>query len=87
MGMWPDVDRCPWPDALAFPNHLTVFDLVYVPSQTRLLQRAASAGARTIGGLGMLVHQGAAAFRLWTGLEPPLETLVEACGQVLGGER
>jgi shikimate dehydrogenase len=83
--MWPEVEQCPWPDDLAFPSHLTVLDLVYSPMQTKLLQRAASAGARTIGGLGMLVHQGAAAFRLWTGLEPPVETMYEACRQVLGG--
>jgi shikimate dehydrogenase len=78
LGTWPEVDQSPWPEDLAFPSHLTVFDLVYNPSQTKLLQRAAAAGARTIGGLGMLVHQGAMAFRLWTGLEPPVETMYKA---------
>lgn len=87
LGTWPEVDRSPWPEGLAFPGHLTVFDLVYNPPQTRLLQQAAAGGARTIGGLGMLVHQGAAAFRLWTGLEPPVETMYEACRRALGGER
>ena len=74
-----EVDQCPWPEDVAFPSHWTVCDLVYSPPQTELLQRAASVGATTIGGLGMLVHQGAAAFRLWTGLEPPVETMYEAC--------
>ena len=87
LGMWPEVDRSPWPEGLAFPGHLAVFDLVYNPPQTRLLQQAAAAGARAIGGLGMLVHQGAAAFRLWTGLEPPVEAMYEACRRALGGER
>ena len=87
LGTWPEVDRSPWPEGLALPGHLTVFDLVYNPSQTRLLQQAAAAGARAIGGLGMLVHQGAAAFRLWTGLEPPVEAMYEACHRALGGER
>ncbi len=74
-----EVDRCPWPEDLALPSRLTVFDLVYSPPRTKLLEKALSAGAKTIGGLGMLVHQGAAAFRLWTGIEPPVEAMYEAC--------
>jgi shikimate dehydrogenase len=52
-----------------------VVDLVYHPSVTPLLASAAAAGARTVGGLGMLVHQAAHQFRLWTGLEPPVEAM------------
>jgi len=49
-----------------------VFDIVYRPLRTKLLQDAASAGARTITGLDMLVHQGACSFTLWTGKKPPI---------------
>lgn len=87
VGMWPDINRCLWPETVPLPGYLTVFDLVYNPPQTKLLQRAAAAGARTISGLGMLVHQGAVAFQLWTGLEPPVEAMYEACRQLRGGER
>ena len=87
VGMWPAVEQCPWPDCVPLPGHLTVYDLIYRPSQTRLLEKASAAGARTIGGLGMLVHQGAAAFQLWTGLEPPVQTMYRACRQTLRGER
>lgn len=66
VGMWPHVDRSTWPDGVSIPAHLTVFDLVYSPLETRFLRQARRSGARTIDGLGMLVRQGALAFALWT---------------------
>jgi len=83
VGMWPEVARSVWPEDLALPSHLTVFDLVYNPRQTRLLQQAEAAGATGIGGLGMLVHQGAAAFELWTGEKAPVETMYAAAREAL----
>lgn len=55
-----------------------VYDIVYTPPKTRLLQAAAEKGCYTIGGLGMLVHQGAIAFEKWTGVNPPVETMRQA---------
>ena len=55
-----------------------VYDIVYTPPDTRLLQAAAEKGCHTIGGLGMLVHQGAIAFEKWTGVNPPVETMRQA---------
>lgn len=75
VGMWPHVEASPWPDALPLPAHLTVFDLVYQPRQTRLLRQAESAGARATGGLGMLLYQAALAFEMWTGEPPPVEVM------------
>jgi shikimate dehydrogenase len=83
VGMWPEVDRSPWPEDLAFPGHLTVFDLVYNPRQTKLLRKARAAGAKVIGGLGMLVHQGAVAFEIWAGKKAPVETMYEAASKAL----
>jgi len=84
VGMWPEVDKSIWPEDLPFPGHLTVFDLVYNPRQTTLLRQARRAGAKVIGGLGMLVHQGAVAFELWTGEKAPVETMYEAANKTLG---
>ena len=55
-----------------------VYDIVYTPPETRLLQVAAEKDCHTIGGLGMLVHQGAIAFEKWTGINPPVETMRQA---------
>jgi shikimate dehydrogenase len=60
-----------------------VVDLVYHPARTRLLVAAAEAGARTIGGLGMLVHQAGHAFHLWTGEAPPLAAMAESARRAL----
>ena len=56
------------------PAHL-VIDLAYGPSPTPLVAAASDRGARVVDGLEVLVHQGAASLRIWTGLDPPLETM------------
>jgi shikimate dehydrogenase len=66
VGMWPTVDASIWPGKVPIPSHLTVFDLVYNPLETRLLRLARQSGARAIDGLGMLVRQGALSFDMWT---------------------
>lgn len=58
-------------------GHIVV-DLVYGPTDTGLLVTARAAGARGIGGLGMLVHQAACSFTAWTGLEAPLDVMQES---------
>jgi shikimate dehydrogenase len=85
VGLWPEVDQSIWPEDLPFPDHLVVFDLVYNPRQTKLLRQAEAVGAKVIGGLGMLVHQGAAAFELWTGERAPVETMQAAASEALRG--
>lgn len=54
----------------------TVYDLIYTPRPTALLRDAAARGCRTIDGLEMLVQQGAAALRLWSGVATvPVEAM------------
>jgi len=83
VGMWPKVDECPWPEDVAFPEGATVYDMVYRPERTRLLEKAEAHGGRAIGGLGMLVRQGAAAFKIWTGEAAPVEVMLEAAREKL----
>lgn len=78
LGMSPKVADCPWGDDVPFPQCVTVYDMVYRPAQTMLLRKAEAHGGRAIGGLGMLVRQGAAAFTIWTGVEPPVEVMFQA---------
>jgi shikimate dehydrogenase len=84
VGMSPDVDRSPWPEDVPFPRDVVLYDLVYNPWFTRLMDQAESVGTRVIGGLGMLVWQGALAFELWTGLKPPVDVMAEAAREALG---
>lgn len=78
LGMHPDEEGCPLVSGEAFrPGQLAV-DLIYNPPQTRFLRLAAAAGAATQNGLAMLLHQGAAAFELWTKCTAPLEVMRRA---------
>lgn len=76
VGMHPKVDASVFDDK---PPKLTadtvVFDTVYNPLQTKLLQQAQAAGAKTISGLEMFVRQAAAQFCAWTNIDPPLATM------------
>jgi shikimate dehydrogenase len=58
----------------------TVVDLAYGPEETALVRAARAAGCEVVDGLEALVRQGAASFRLWTGLEPPVEVMRAALG-------
>lgn len=76
VGMSPNIGEAPIPAKLLKPG-LIVFDIVYNPIKTRLLREAEVAGAETIGGLDMLVWQGALAFEMWTGLKAPVKLMRE----------
>ena len=67
LGTFPNVNGSIWADNQDIPTHLVVYDLVYNPQETKLLQQAKRSGARAMGGLGMLVHQAALSFEFWTG--------------------
>ncbi len=60
------------------PPTCLVYDLVYNPLETPLLREAARAGAGTLGGIQMLVYQGAASFEMWTGKPAPVPVMLEA---------
>ncbi|MDI9393947.1 MAG: shikimate dehydrogenase [Euryarchaeota archaeon] len=74
LGMYPNTDAA-IATAEELHSGLIVFDIVYNPLETRLLREAKATGAKTISGVLMLVYQGAEAFRIWTGVEPPVELM------------
>jgi len=84
VGMHPHGDDCPaFPFAYLQSGQL-VCDLVYNPPMTKFLERAQEAGARICDGLGMLLHQGALAFELWTGRDAPVAVMRRALeGQIV----
>lgn len=79
VGMYPRVDSSPWPVDVPMSPPMTYCDLVYNPLETIFLRQARQAGAKTIDGLGMLIHQAAFGFEKWTGQPAPLEVMRQAC--------
>ena len=67
------------------PRGILVYDLVYNPRLTPLLRLAQKAGANVLGGLPMLVYQGAASFELWTGKEAPVDIMFNKANEILTG--
>jgi shikimate dehydrogenase len=70
LGMHPNANESPV-DKSFFSGSMAVFDIVYNPHKTRLLREAEEAGCKTLGGIGMLIHQGLESFKLWFPLSEP----------------
>ncbi len=70
-------------DSVDIPPKQFVYDIVYNPAETPLIKQAKAAGARHLGGLPMLVYQGAAAFELWTGKTAPVDVMMAAAKEAL----
>ncbi|MCA9988036.1 MAG: shikimate dehydrogenase [Anaerolineales bacterium] len=77
-GMHPHEGTTPWPAGAAFPAKVRLYDLVYNPAETELMRQVAAAGGAVQGGLGMLIHQGAEAFHIWTGVTPDVAVMMAA---------
>ncbi len=76
-GMSPDIDTMPIPSVDVLNPKLVVTDTVYNPRETRLLREAAALGCKTVDGTGMLIHQGAAALKLFTGADMPVDEVYD----------
>jgi len=70
-------------NADVIPKDALVYDLVYNPEETPFLKEAKKAGAKTLGGLSMLVYQGAASFELWTGKDAPVDIMLQSAREAL----
>lgn len=77
VGMAPDVNKSPIPDASFLHSGLMVSDIIYNPRETMLMRQARQAGCPSFNGLSMLLYQGAASFRCWTGHEMPVALIKE----------
>ena len=75
VGMAPYEDQSNITDGSWYRPDLVVTDVVYAPPETKMLRDARAAGCKTCDGLGMLLCQGAEAFRLYSGLEMPVEEI------------
>lgn len=84
VGMHPNEDQKPIVSSDMMHQDLVVNDIVYNPLKTGLLKEAEKAGAKTISGTKMLIYQGVEAFRIWTGITPPVEIFEKALMNGLG---
>ncbi len=84
VGMEPQDGVSVWPEDLPIPDDTIYYDVIYKPAKTRFLERAEAAGHPTLNGVGMVVHQGVAGFKIWTGQEPPVDVMRRTVLQGLG---
>ncbi|MDB5047836.1 MAG: shikimate 5-dehydrogenase [Fibrobacteres bacterium] len=82
VGMHPNIDASPLNATDLEPGQI-VYDIVYAPERTRLIKDAESRGLLTVGGLGMLVHQGRSSFEFWTGIKPDAGMFYESAREKL----
>jgi shikimate dehydrogenase len=85
IGLYPDVDAVPEVDFASVTPGMVVCDVIPNPPSTPFLRQAAARGAKTIDGLGMLVYQGAIAFKMWTGLDASTAVMHQALAAEFGG--
>lgn len=67
----------PVPDESYLRPDLIVTDAIYSPAKTVLLEMAENCGCQIVNGLGMMIYQGAAAFKMWTGKDMPIDAVKE----------
>lgn len=85
LGLRPETDPFPPLSFRTVRTDSVVCDLIYNPPLTPFLAAAAARGCKTVGGIGMLVHQAAEAFELWTGQAAPVQVMREAAKAALTG--
>jgi shikimate dehydrogenase len=84
IGLYPNVTAKPDLDYNTITASMIVCDVIPNPPHTPFLKEAEACGARTLDGLGMLVYQGAIGFKMWTGLDAPVEVMHQALAKAFG---
>jgi len=77
VGLYPDIGQKPNINYDSISPHMIVTDVIFNDPNSLFLQESKKRGAKTINGLGMLVNQGALNFKLWTGVDAPIEIMIE----------
>ena len=83
LGMDPHIDDEPIATAEDMHEDLVVFDAVYNPNETVLLKETINAGAKPVYGIKMLLYQGAESFKIWTGVDAPIDVMEKALKDTL----
>ena len=83
VGMDPHINDEPIVTAENMHEDLVVFDAVYNPNETVLIKQAIKAGARPVYGIKMLLYQGAESFKIWTGVDAPIDIMDDALRKTL----
>jgi shikimate dehydrogenase len=83
VGTSPNADQSPWPENSPFPPDVAIYDLVYNPPETKLVQDARRQDLQATTGAGMLIEQAALSFEIWTGRDPSREVMRNAAHQSL----
>jgi len=81
VGMHPHTRETPVAQRVDFSSDQIVYDMIYRPNRTQLLKQADLQGAKVIGGLDMLIHQAAVAYKQWTHQEMPVEVVRNVLNQ------
>jgi shikimate dehydrogenase len=84
IGLFPNIDDKPNLEYDTITDKMIVCDVIPNPPRTPFLREAEARGAKTLDGLGMLVYQGAIAFKMWTGHDAPVQVMRDALEQVFG---
>lgn len=84
VGLYPNIDQKPDVDYDTLCSSMVVTDVIFNDPHSLFLQEAEKRGAKTINGLGMLVNQGALNFKLWTGVDAPIDTMKEVLSREFG---
>ena len=81
IGLYPDINAKANIDYDTIKNSMVVCDVIPNPPHTLFLKEAEKRGAKTLNGLGMLVNQGAIGFKMWPGIDSPIEVMKNALTQ------
>lgn len=85
VGMEETIDQSPFPRDVIRPEHIC-YDATYNPAETCFLRQGREKSCVTVNGIGMLLYQGAAQIKIWTGEEAPIEIMARELEDVLAGK-
>ncbi|WP_458456151.1 shikimate dehydrogenase [Methanobrevibacter sp.] len=86
IGMHPNINDKPVAVAEDMHEDMVVFDAVYNPNDTVLIKEAIKAGSKPVYGIKMLLYQGAESFKIWTGMDAPVDVMEKALKDTLNLE-